>query len=103
MNNLTSTNLDAAFIDQMVAGAFHGLRYAYAVVTTDDGGFALGVAVKDEAGYTPVAGKAFDTEADARHWADSLNEHIGLLPIDAIEIVASSMRIGRGSPNLTKW
>ena len=36
-----TTNLEAALLDQKVAGAFHGKRYAYVTVIDDKDGWAL--------------------------------------------------------------
>jgi hypothetical protein len=52
----------------------------------------LGVAVANEYGYHPVAGKTFRYRHDASEWADGLNEHIGLLKDEVWEIMCSSMR-----------
>lgn len=88
--DITNTNLEAAIIDQKVAGAFPGKTYAYTAVI-DSKGWALGVAVANEQGYTPVIGKTFDKEREAREWADSLNEHIGLSRFRVMDIVVSTM------------
>jgi hypothetical protein len=91
MTDITNTHLEAALIDQYVAGAFQGKAYAFVPVVAK-GGWELGVAVRDERGYSPLRGKSFADQDEARQWADSLNAHIGLTDEQAIEIVCSSMR-----------
>ena len=91
MTDLTNTNLEAAIIDQKVAGAFHDKRYAFTAVTCSEG-FQLGVAIENEQGYHALAGKYFDSYNAATEWADSLNRHIGLSEVEAIHIVCSTMR-----------
>jgi hypothetical protein len=87
--SITGKYLEAALLDQSVAGTFLDKKYAYVVVWCD-GGWRLGIAVANEPGYNPVA-KIFDKEADAREWAKGLNQHIGLSEDDAIAIIASTM------------
>jgi hypothetical protein len=105
MTDITSRYLEAAILDQKVAGRFRGKRYAFVAVMQDthpDGTpWALGVAVENEDGYHPLDGKYFTTMEEAREWADGLNEHIGLRPIDMVEIITSTMRGNRA--NLFKW
>lgn len=92
MPDITSTNLEAAILDQKVAGVFRDKRYAFVSVPANDGWWALGIAVQDEQGYNPIDGKKFATRDEAYQWADSLNEHIGHKPNDIARIVASTMR-----------
>jgi hypothetical protein len=92
MSDITNRNFEAAIIDQHVAGAFAGQRYAFTPVLDRLGFWALGVAVQDESGYSPIVGKTFGSHPEAKAWADGLNEHIGLSQDEAIEIVCSSMR-----------
>jgi hypothetical protein len=90
MADITNTHLEAAILDQKVAGAFHGKTYAFvAVINTSR--YMLGVAVKDEAGYSPIDGKTFPTYDEAKQWADGLNEHIGLSKDEMLDIVSSTM------------
>jgi hypothetical protein len=91
MQDITSTNLEAAIIDQKVAGAFRGKAYAFVAVTTEDG-YQLGVAVEDEPGYSPIDGKTFSEHAEAKQWASGLNRHIGLSPERTVAIVMTTMR-----------
>jgi len=95
MTDFTTTNLEAALLDQKVAGLFAGKRYAFVSVLDDGGKWALGIAVLDEAGYDPITGKTFATQAEAREWSEGLNKHIGLGPRDVLDIVASTMRPAR--------
>ena len=102
MTDITNIDLQAAILDQKVAGAFAGKRYAFVAIMSD-AGWALGVAVQDEDGYNPIVGKTFETREMAQGWADGLNKHIGLTPRQAIDIVVSTMqRQGRG-PDLRSW
>lgn len=87
--SITSKYLEAALIDQVAAGAFHGKDYAF-VKVIEEGGWKLGVAVKNEPGYHPFK-HVFKTEAEAKEWADGLNTHIGLTERRATEIVCSTM------------
>jgi len=89
--DITSRNLEAAILDQKVAGTFRDKRYAFVTVLADDG-WQLGVAVEDEPGYSPITGKTFQDRAAAREWADGLNQHIGLTTHAAQNIVISTMR-----------
>lgn len=90
--DITTNNLEAAILDQKVAGALQGKRYAFIAVLNGDGAWSLGVAVQNEGGYHPIDGKTFADMAQAREWANGLNEHIGHDHRSAAEIVASSMR-----------
>jgi hypothetical protein len=90
MTDITNRNLEAAILDQTVAGAFHGKVYAF-VATVSRAGYCLGVAVKDEQGYCPIEGKTFTTYDEAHRWAYELNEHIGLSKDAAFDIIGSTM------------
>ena len=93
MTDITTTHLEAAIIDQKVAGEFAGKTYAFVAVTTKSlGGWGLGIAVKDENGYNPISGKTFDRHDEAKRWASGLNEHIGLSQDEALDIIGSTMR-----------
>ena len=88
--NITNTHLEAAILDQKVAGEFHGKVYAFVAVIND--GYKLGVAVANEYGYSPIEGKTFEHYYQAKEWAAGLNKHIGLSEIEALDIVGSTMR-----------
>jgi hypothetical protein len=90
MTDITSLNLEAALLDQIVAGTFHDKTYAYTSVIAK-GGYQLAVAVVNEKGYCPIDGKTFDNWDEAMSWADSLNKHIGLSTDKALSIVVSTM------------
>lgn len=98
MTDITSMNIEAAIIDQKVAGEFRGKRYAFAPVAAKGrkiGEFwMLGVAVENEAGYSPIEGRYFADREEAREWADGLNRHIGHDIHSAFEIICSSIRQG---------
>jgi hypothetical protein len=87
--DITSKYLEAAILDQVVAGTFTK-PYAFVAVVAAPRGWALGVAVANERGYTPTA-KTFDSEAEAREWAQGLNEHIGWSDDEVMRIVISTM------------
>jgi len=89
MTDITSLNLEAALLDQNVAGTFWDRKYAYVAVWTDDG-WRLGVAVANEPGYNPI-NKIFADEGETRYSARGLNSHIGLSEDEVIAIVASTM------------
>jgi hypothetical protein len=90
MTDITNTHLEAALIDQNVAGAFADKAYAF-VAVVERKGWQLGVAVANERGYHPIAGKTFSDQADAKEWADGLNRHIGRTDDDVASIVISTM------------
>ena len=88
---ITNEHLDAAIIDQKVAGEFQGKVYAFAAIV-DANGYGLGVAVANENGYSPIQGKTFNNYDEAKRWARELNAHIGLSQDEALDIVGSTMR-----------
>lgn len=90
MTSITTRHLEAALIDQSVAGAYPDRPYAFTAVI-GDGGWQLGVAVANERGYNPLPGKTFKDQAEAKEWADGLNEHIGISDETAAHIVISTM------------
>jgi hypothetical protein len=90
MASITSKYLEAALIDQIVAGQFSGLVYAFASVP-EPGGWVLGVVVANEKGYSPVRGKVFTTSTECEYWVEGLNAHIGRSPESVMSIVGSSM------------
>jgi hypothetical protein len=89
MTDITTKYLEAAFIDQNVAGAFFDRRYAFVSVYNE--GWQLGVAVANESGYNPISGKTFKDQDEAKEWADGLNAHIGLTDLAALQIIGSTM------------
>jgi hypothetical protein len=89
MTDITSKSLEAALLDQSVAGAFFDKTYAYNAVYNN--GWQLGVAVANERGYHPIAGKTFEDQAEAKEWADGLNAHIGLTKDAIARIIISTM------------
>jgi hypothetical protein len=91
MTDITTTHLEAAIIDQKVAGEFAGKSYAFVSVAFKRG-WQLGVAVANESGYHPIEGKTFKRHAEAREWAEGLNRHIGLKQDDWLAIISSTMR-----------
>jgi len=88
--DITNTHLEAAIIDQTAAGAFSGKLYCF-VPVYQDGSWQLGVAIANERGYHPIAGKTFDKEDEVATWAASLNEHIGLSSERVCSIICSTM------------
>jgi hypothetical protein len=90
MADITQTHLEAALIDQSVAGAFPYKPYAFTAVI-GGGGWQLGVAVANEAGYNPIPGKTFENQSEAKEWADGLNKHIGRDEDSVLSIVGSTM------------
>lgn len=91
MASITSQHLEAAIIDQMVAGQFQDKVYAFTATLNDKDNFILGVVVANEHGYSPVVGKTFKTYEEAKRWANELNAHIGRSQDEVLEIVTSSM------------
>ena len=79
-----------------VADAFRGKLWAYTAIVDKDG-YGLGIAVANEAGYSPVP--KFFTQLksykDAVAMADSLNTERGLDKRTSIEITCSSMAAGK--------
>jgi hypothetical protein len=89
--NITQTHLEAALLDQKIAGQMAGKTYAFVTVAADDA-WGLGVAVLNERGYNPIDGKTFTTQAEANAWADGLNAHMRLTQEQVSAIVISTMR-----------
>ena len=90
MTSITSRYLEAALIDQIVAGQFANKKYAF-VATVAFGHYGLGVSVANEEGFSPIAGKEFTSYDEAKQWASELNAHIGREPREAMDIIGSSM------------
>jgi hypothetical protein len=94
MQDITSRDLRAAILDQVIAGAMRGKRYAYTAVLNDLGAWIIGIAVLNEPGYHPAGESVFcwDNPDEARAFCDAMNRHIGLTDDEAMRIVVSSMR-----------
>lgn len=90
MTDITNTHLEAAIIDQSVAGSFPDKVYAFTAVI-GEGGWQLGVAIANESGYNPISGKTFKDQAEAKQWADGLNKHIGRDDDSVLAIICSTM------------
>ena len=91
MSDITSTHLEAAIIDQLVAGRFHYAPYAFVAVLTGNSDWRLGVAVANESGYNAIIGRRFADKAEADRWADGLNRHIGVHGEEWLRIIASTI------------
>lgn len=89
----TNHSLEAAILDQKVAGAFHGKSYAYVSVIRETGqAWGIGIAVEGERGYNPIDGIGFDRHYEAKEFCAGMNLHIGLSEHRMAEIVCSTMR-----------
>jgi hypothetical protein len=87
----TNTRLDAAILDQVVAGKFHDKDHAY-VCVHQDREWTVGIAVANERGYTPVGGSpTFASHDEGTRFCRGMNKHIGLTE-DAVDaIIISTM------------
>ena len=66
---------------------------AVTIVNTDEWTYTIGIAHKDQPGFSrPVEFPAFETYDDAQKHADLLNKDIGLTTLEAWKIVASTMK-----------
>jgi hypothetical protein len=90
MTDITNMHLEAAIIDQKVAGVFPDKAYAF--IATVGNGYQLGVVIANEPGFNPIAGKAFVHYREAEQWAEGLNKHIGLSKNEVTDIIGSTMR-----------
>lgn len=88
----TQQSLEAAILDQKIAGQMGDQPYAYVAVYTEGTKFGLGIAVEDQQGYSPITGIDFDSHDQAHNFADGMNRHIGLDGTRAAQIICSSMR-----------
>jgi|CXWL01.1.fsa_nt_gi hypothetical protein len=75
-------------------------RLAYTAVI-HEGGYRLGIAEENVAGYTPVAddsdlGGTYPSLDEAQAVADACNDSLGLDKVEAMKIVLSSMGAQRG-------
>ena len=99
----THTSLEAAFLDQKVAGQFHGMDYVYVPSLMDNGMWCVGIAVANEDGHYPIRGSSefeFDRFDLCVIFCHGMNRHIRV-PLDHVaEIIASTMggRTYRGRP-----
>lgn len=91
MPDITSTHLEAAILDQSVAGAFPDKVYAFVAVYATGTQWRLGLSIANEPGYHPIDGKMFESQAEANEWADGLNKHIGLSDNERLAIISSTM------------
>ena len=73
-----------------------GKEFAFTAVTivnTDEWTHTIGMAYKDQPGFSrPVAFSTFENYDDAQAHADLLNQDIGLTKLEAWKIVASTMK-----------
>jgi len=90
MTDITSLDLQAAFLDQEVAGMARGRAYCFVAVVGYPKGWKLGVAFANEQGYIATT-KDFKTEAEARDYAERMNQHIGRSDDECMRIVISTM------------
>lgn len=88
----THGSLEAAILDQKVAGTFGDQPYAYVPVYAQGTKWGLGIAIENEQGYSPIGGMEFNSSDEAKKFADGMNMHIGLDPLTATKIVCSTMR-----------
>lgn len=84
-----------ALID--INDAFRAACYAFVPVVSEHGGFRLGIAVANEAGYSPVSEFHYhvDSYDEASDESDRLNRNMGYDVEAAMKIVSSSMAKGR--------
>ena len=90
MTDITSLDLEAALLDQLVAGMAQGKVYCFVAVVGYPKGWKLGVAFANEQGYIATT-KDFKTEAEARDYAERMNQHIGRSDDECMRIVISTM------------
>lgn len=90
MQDITSTNLDLAIMDQVHAGHYGRRPYAYTVGIHGDQ-YILGIAVANERGYHPVRTTGYITRKKAQAVADGMNAHLGLSNDEATAIIVSTM------------
>jgi hypothetical protein len=93
----TQQSIEAAILDQKVAGTMGDDPYAYVAVLNHRPGkmWAIGIAVEDQAGYVPIEADimfTFDRREEVDAFVGGMNKHIGLTPDRAARIVISSMR-----------
>ena len=89
----TTRSREAAILAETVAGTMGAASYAYIAVPKEKG-WVLATAVEGEHGCWQInGGFHFEKRDEADYFARGMNAHIGLTPVRAIEIVASSMRV----------
>jgi hypothetical protein len=97
--DITSTNLSAAILDQVIAGQMRGKQYAFtAVMENHAKPWTVGIAALNEPGYYSVAHAEdfrWAKEKEATEFCEAMNKHIGLTATAAAKIIASSMARGR--------
>lgn len=93
MQDITIENLEAALLDQKIAGKMRDKSYCYTPVF-DGEHWRPGIAVEGEAGYNPIVGGSFawDHPDPAWEFCERMNTHIGLSDLDAARITTSTMR-----------
>lgn len=95
MTDITSINLNAAILDQKIAGLFRNKPYAFVAVLVENLPFpwGIGIAVENERGYNPVDSKLFnwDSHSAAEDFVDAMNRHIGLSRREALDLVVTTM------------
>jgi hypothetical protein len=100
MSDPTHNWLEAAILDQAIAGLFGNKAYAFvAVLRSGPKPWGVGVAVVEERGYHPIDTEIFSfaKREEAEDFCDGMNRHIGLSRLGTVRIIASSMRkTGRG-------
>jgi hypothetical protein len=88
----TKRSREAANLAQKVAGIMGKQAYAYIAVPKGKG-WGVAITVEGQRGYNQIDdGFHFDRRDVADYFAKGMNAHIGLTPLRAIEIIASSMR-----------
>ena len=89
----TQRSLEAAILDQKIAGKFDDKPYAYVpVISEGPKQWEIGIAVKHE--QATAQSRAASNSTSTRklmHSSDGMNMHIGLDPARAMKIIASSM------------
>ena len=69
------------------------MDFAFTAVPTESGNkYTLGVAHRNQKGFSRVSGFEFETYDGAQARADGFNADIGLAKLEAWKIVASTMR-----------
>jgi hypothetical protein len=89
----TNGSLEAALLDQYIAGIFFQKPYAYVPVLHGDE-FAIGIAVEGEPGYNLLDAKQFRWVSYdvAYNFCMGMNQHIGLTEDQAVRLIADTMR-----------
>ena len=82
-----------AILELEIEQKFSGMVWCYVPVLNSQSGYALGIAVANEAGYSPISpfwanAESYDAMSEE---ADRLNAERGLSEMEAIRIACSSM------------